>query len=57
MEDGLQLTECEPAVPIATRSNILEHLEGEIPIPPSRPQWLQNGAVGQDKIAITNTLV
>jgi hypothetical protein len=57
MEDGLQLTECEPAVPIATRSNILEHLEGEIPVPPIRPQRLQNGAVGQDKIAITNTLV
>ena len=34
MEDGLQLTECEPAVPIATRGNILEHFESEIPVPP-----------------------
>jgi hypothetical protein len=35
MEDGLQLTECEPAVPIATRGNILEHFESEIPVPPA----------------------
>lgn len=45
LEDGLQLLEGEPAVPVAARRDVSKHFDGEIPIAARRAQRLHDGPV------------